>query len=184
VPQPFLGCLPFVQSLPLARDRAPLSEPHTPVQLSTDVQRRDHSGFGIPPWFHRLPCSRTVAWIPHGPGSPFGERAHLPVAPDPARRRPPRSASFTCFEVLIPPASPFGTATSLPATARRCSPGYAPLQLSPLTPQALMTRPSPASLRFDLRPRLPSDSGLHPEDRHPASPSPPVARRLELDKAR
>jgi hypothetical protein len=119
VPQPFLGCLPFVQSLPLTRDRAPLSEPHTPLQSSTDVLRRDHPGFGIPPWFHPLPRSRAVAWIPHGPGSPFSEQARLPVAPDPAWRNR-----------LVPPASPASKSSSLlrvRSHRHRVSPGRRPM---------------------------------------------------------
>jgi hypothetical protein len=167
VPQPFLGCLPFVQSLPLARDRAPLSRPHTPVQSSTGVQRRARSRLGIPPWFHRLPRSRAVAWIPHEPGSPFGERTRLPVAPDPARPRPPRSASFTCFEVLIPPASPFAPP--------RASPRWRPMLSwsSPFTAFSAhasgpLTRSDPLPA-LDPRPRSPSDSSSA-RDRRPTQP--------------
>jgi hypothetical protein len=99
VPQPFLGS-PF-RAFPSQRARTPL-EATTPLQLSTRVPERTArdlvaTGFTDAHAFTQLPGS------PDDYRLPFRKLyCSLPGCPESQAVKPLHSASFTCFEVLLP----------------------------------------------------------------------------------
>jgi len=101
MPQPFLGFLPS-ESSP-RRNRAPLSGPHAPLPLSTDVLRRDDQGL-LTAGFADSRAVRRSCLVPPATMRSLSThpRARFPVPLDPERRNR-----------LVPPASP----TSKPSSS-------------------------------------------------------------------
>jgi hypothetical protein len=104
--------IPSLQSVPLARDRAPLSRPPAPLRSSTGVRRRTARSRSPP--VSPTPASRdAVAWFPRRLWAPFprAAQARFPVAPGPVRR-----------DRRVPPASPASKPCS-PCESVRTGPG-------------------------------------------------------------
>jgi hypothetical protein len=98
MPQPVPGFLPS-ESSP-RRNRAPLSGPHAPLQLSTRVPERTISGL-ITTGFPDSHAFDAVAWFPRRLWLLFQRASPPPDPPGPVTAEPLRSASFTCFEALL-----------------------------------------------------------------------------------
>jgi hypothetical protein len=94
------GTLPL--ELSPHKDRLPLSRLHAPLQLFTGVLKRT-ARLPYRHRFHRLPRFHAVAWIPpETMDALFTNRSSLPSCPGLRAAESSRSASFTCFEALLP----------------------------------------------------------------------------------
>jgi hypothetical protein len=122
------------------RNRAPLSRPHAPLQLSTGVPERTSRRL-VTAGFGRLPRSHAVAWLPPATMSSLSpRRSATPGRPGPRSVEPSRSATFTCFEALIL-LRVRSRRVGLPLLDGRYSPGsFAPLKPSPSSPRILYPR--------------------------------------------
>jgi hypothetical protein len=154
---------------PRKRSRTPLGAAYSPAVIHRRAETRP-PGFRYTTVVSPTPTLTRSRLDPPRTRVPFQRANSPPGRPGSRAAEPPRSASFTCFEVFVPPASPFAPP--------RASPRQRPMLswLSPSTafsayasgPHDLSSPGAPP--RFDLRPRSPSDSSPHPEDRHPAQP--------------
>jgi hypothetical protein len=124
VPQPFLGFLPS-ESSP-RRNRAPLSGPPAPLQLSTDVLGRT-AGALSPPAFTD---AHAFTWLPGSPTMAMSAlstapRRRFPVALDSAQQNRP-VPPLHLLRSLVPPTSPFTPQPSFPAPAADPLLGFCP----------------------------------------------------------
>jgi hypothetical protein len=116
-----------LQSLPLAAGRLPLSR--QPGSLAVIHRCAGTHNSSLSPPVSPTPDAFTpVVWFPRRLWVPFPHaEARFPVSLGLVPAEPPRSASFTCFEASLPPASPFATRSGFPSPAGRYSPGILPL---------------------------------------------------------
>jgi hypothetical protein len=146
-------------------DRAPLSRPLAPLQLSTDVQKRVVHCRSPPvsptstPSRGCLDPRTTMDFL-------SADRSPLPGRPELSTAESLRSASFTYFEAFFPSqdrSQQLRVAPRPPAVALWSS---APPKLSPTTPW-ILDPPSPGGLNTLLRPQTPVRDS---KDRWPFEP--------------
>ncbi len=93
--------LPLLQSVPLGRNRAPLSGPLAPLWSSTVVRRRTRLGL-VTRRFPDIRARSRGSLVPRPARSSLSTRRSAPPGRSgPRRAKPPRSAGFTHFEALF-----------------------------------------------------------------------------------
>jgi len=139
VPQPFLG--PPFRAFPSQESRTPLEATLLPCSYPPACHNALLSPYHRR--FHPLPRFHAVAWIPCRLWTPFSRtRRSASRSPWTRAMKPSLTASFTCFEALLPLRIRSQSTRVAPRRRPMLSWAYAPLECSPDTLRIL--RPAQA----------------------------------------